>query len=88
MVLSVKELKDRYSGLTDAELLEEREYRAGCSTRMVGIEGVILLGNIRRAVAELIAERGLGKAPGDPDREYDERMELRDEWIDVVEPLV
>ena len=59
MVLTVEQLKRMYSELTDKELIKEYHYRMSISTRFVVGDSLDTLYNSRKAVTELMRERGL-----------------------------
>ena len=52
-------LKRYYRDLTDDQLREEYRYRMNYPTRFLTAEGTALIINTRRAVWELMKERGL-----------------------------
>ena len=59
MVKTVEQLKRMYSELTDNELIKEYHYRMSISTRFVVGNSLDIVYNSRKAVTELMRERGL-----------------------------
>ena len=60
---TVEQLKRYYRDLTDDQLREEYRYRMNLSTRHLGCAEVDVVLNTRRAVIELMKERGI-EIPG------------------------
>lgn len=56
---TVEQLKRYYTDLTDEQLKAEYRYRMGISTRHLGSNEVDIVINTRRAVIELMKERGI-----------------------------
>lgn len=59
MTKTVEDLKRMYSHLTDKELVEEYQYRNSYSTRMVCGDALDILINSKKAVIDLMRERGI-----------------------------
>ena len=59
MTKTVEDLKRMYSHLTDKELVEEYQYRNSYSTRMVCGDVLDILINSKKAVIDLMRERGI-----------------------------
>jgi hypothetical protein len=59
MTKTVEDLKRMYSHLTDKELVEEYKYRNSYSTRMVCGDALDILINSKKAVIDLMRERGI-----------------------------
>lgn len=56
---TVEQLKRYYTDLTDEQLKDEYRYRMGISTRHLGNAEVEIVINTRKAVIELMKERGI-----------------------------
>lgn len=56
---TVEQLKRYYTDLTDEQLKAEYRYRMGISTRMLGCNEVEIVLNTRRAVIEVMKDRGI-----------------------------